>query len=334
MGVFNFGWAPQRFGARRKGGRRHAGIDLGTAGRKGVPVGCPLSGFKVASVSRRGGYGNTVDLVSEDGKYMMRFAHLANPLPRHLKVGQKVEWGDWLGDIGSTGGNYAIHLHFELRVKQGNSYVPVNPFRNKYFTFSKNSFEESTVAAYESRKGVRSGLVVRGASRPDRKIKPTTQPVQPVKPIRVPDVPIVGKRNQDEQARAYATRTGSVLPASQPIERPQNGYFSLDRTFGQPNWWERNMPEVLGGWSKKDLQKAEQERKLDEEVFVGYTRRELLQAGLSNQDIGALKDHVLAKARAGETLANNSVRVNLREVFDDQKSIDAAKKLFATRDIS
>ena len=94
------------------------------------------------------------------------------------------------------------------------------------------------------------------------------------------------------------------------------------------------MPKIFGGWSKEELKRAEQERKLDEEVFKGYTRRELLQRGLSNQDIGALHAYVVAKAQAGETLANNSVRVNLKEVFDNRQTIAAAKKIFGERNMS
>ena len=334
MGVYNLGWAPQLFGARRKGGRRHAGIDLGTAGRKGVPVGCPLSGFRVASVSRRGGYGNTVDLVSEDGKYMMRFAHLANPLPTHLKKGQKVEYGDYLGDVGGTGGNYAIHLHFELRVKKGDKYVPVNPLRNPYCCFTKKIFEESTVAAYESRAAVRSGRVERRGARPNRTIATFTEPVPKPQKVTPSVPPIVGKRKHEEQPKPQAPILTRGAPVSQQTEGNQNGYFSLNRSFGQPTLWQRVMPKMFGGWSKEELKRAEQERKLDEEVIKGYTRRELLQRGLSNQDIGALHAYVVAKAQAGETLANNSVRVNLKEVFDNQQTIAAAKKIFGERNMS
>ena len=89
---------------------------------------------------------------------MMRFAHLANPLPKHLKVGEEVRAGDWLGNVGNTGGRYAIHLHFEFRLKKGNYNVPVNPFNNKIHTFCKADFESSTQKAYTSRKNIQAGM--------------------------------------------------------------------------------------------------------------------------------------------------------------------------------
>lgn len=298
--VFNYGWAPQLFGARRKGGRRHAGIDLGTSGRKGVPVGCPIDGFRVASVSRRGGYGNTVDLVSEDGTKMMRFAHLANPLPKHLKVGEPVHYGDWLGDVGNTGGNYAIHLHFEYRVKKNGKWVPVNPFNNPYQEFSQQIFENSTKLAKNSRASVRAGKSL-ADTHGDRKPASATMSTE---------------------------TTTNTEAASSPVEQ-NTDVWSLDRGFGQPTWWERNMPEFLGGWSKKDLEKAEQERKLDEEVFKGIRRRDLLNAGLSEQDISKLQTHVNTQVKMrGQTLREASVPVDFTDFYSDKETAQKAIQFF------
>lgn len=152
--VFNYGMANQMFGASRsRGKRRHAGIDLGTAGKKGVPVGCPLDGCKVLSVSKRGGYGNTVEVETSDGNRML-FAHLAEPIPKHIQPGVELNRGDWLADVGRTGGDYAIHLHFEYRVPDGKGgYKPVNPVNNPYHTFTRPDFEESTRLAMQQKSG-------------------------------------------------------------------------------------------------------------------------------------------------------------------------------------
>ena len=327
--VFNYGWAPQRFGAKRGKKRRHAGIDLGTAGKKGVPVGCPVSGFKVASVKRRGGYGNTVDLVSLDGTKMMRFAHLANPLPKHLKVGVVVNQGDWLGDVGNTGGRYAIHLHFEYRIKQGNSFVPVNPFNNKYHTFCRQDFEASTKMAYASRKAVRSGKGLASATIPT---VAETVSEQPMKPTKTPVA--VQKPKKGKIAQPAVAQNNQQLPPVQsqdePVTPPQR-VWTLDRGFNQPSWWERNMPEILGGWSKKELQEAEERRKLDEEVFEGVRRVDLLNIGLNNDDISKLQAHVNAKIASGDvrsTLNKKSVAVNFNDLYDDKDKAKSATQFF------
>ena len=328
--VFNYGWAPQRFGAKRGKKRRHAGIDLGTAGKKGVPVGCPVSGFKVASVKRRGGYGNTVDLVSLDGTKMMRFAHLADPLPKHLKVGATVNQGDWLGDVGNTGGRYAIHLHFEYRIKQGNSFVPVNPFNNKYHTFCRQDFERSTQMAYSSRKAVRSG---KGLASATTATVPETVSEQPSKPIRTPVAVQKPKKGKNKTEALTTPREQQLPPVQSQAEEatPPQRVWTLDRGFNQPSWWERNMPEILGGWSKKELQEAEERRKLDEEVFEGIRRIELLQAGLNNDDIAKLQAHVNAKIASGDvrtTLNKKSVAVNFNDLYEDKDKAKSATQFF------
>ena len=328
--VFNYGWAPQRFGAKRGKKRRHAGIDLGTAGRKGVPVGCPISGFKVASVKRRGGYGNTVDLVSLDGTKMMRFAHLANPLPKHLKVGATVNAGDWLGDVGNTGGRYAIHLHFEYRIKQGGNFVPVNPFNNKYHTFCRQDFEKSTQLAYSSRKDVRSGKGLASVKAPimpeTTGVKPVTQKTTPVATQKPKKGVIQSSVAGDQKLNPVQTQVGSKT-RSQHV-------WTLQRGFEQPSWWERNMPKIFGGWSKEELKEAEKRRKLDEEVFEGIRRVELLQAGLSNEDILKLQRHVNSKVASGDVrnvLNKKSISVNLNEVYDDKNKVKLAKDFFVKR---
>ncbi len=285
--VFNYGWAPQLFGARRKGGRRHAGIDLGTAGQRGIPVGCPIDGYTVASVKRRSGYGNTVDLVSKDGKTMMRFAHLANPLPKHLKVGEEVRAGDWLGNVGNTGGRYAIHLHFEFRVKQGGNYVPVNPVNNKIHSFRKANFESSTQKAYYTRKHIQAGMSLA----------------------------------QLHEKMGYET----TATATQPSD-----IWSLKRGYNQPTWWQRIAHPFLGGWTKEQLNEAAQRKRLDEEIFIGIKRRDLLNAGLKEDDISKLKTHIQEKRHSDprHTLEQQSVTVDFNEVYDNKETAKIAHQFF------
>ncbi len=326
--VFNFGWAPQRFGASRSGGRRrHAGIDLGTGGKKNVPLGCPVSGFKVHSVSYRRGYGHTVDLISEDGTKMMRFAHLASS-PKHLTVGSPVQQGDWLGNVGNSGGNYAIHLHFEYRIKENGTFVPVNPFNNRYHTFSKADFERSTIMATESRKLIQSG---RSLAESQNVLHPNN-----------PQTETITLFNQGKLA-AY-TPTNSSLMNLNPIQ----GLFSqnmnmndqmqdvwqLNKTYGEPDFWDRYMPEFLGGWSSNQLLEFDTQRKLDEEVFRGIRRSEMLQAGISNQEIDLVRQYVddqIKEHGANYHLGMSSIPIDFDAVFEDKDRAAVVRNYFDNR---
>ena len=95
---------------------RHAGIDIGSA--PGTPVTSPAAGMVVAA-SSQGSYGKHVMLAHGKG-VKSRYAHL-NML--EVKVGQKVEKGQVIGRVGSTGRSTGPHLHYEVLV-QGK---PVNP---------------------------------------------------------------------------------------------------------------------------------------------------------------------------------------------------------------
>jgi murein DD-endopeptidase MepM/ murein hydrolase activator NlpD len=95
------------YGAYRTPTRSHAGIDIGTSGQKGWLVGFKSSGT-VTYAGQGGGYGNLVIIKSGNTEYY--FAHLARIF---VKLGPYN--GEVIGEIGNTGGNYAIHLHYEVR---------------------------------------------------------------------------------------------------------------------------------------------------------------------------------------------------------------------------
>ena len=95
---------------------RHAGIDIGSA--PGTPVMSPAAGTVVAA-SSQGSYGKHVMLAHGKG-VKSRYAHLKM---LEVKVGQKVEKGQVIGRVGSTGRSTGPHLHYEVLV-QGK---PVNP---------------------------------------------------------------------------------------------------------------------------------------------------------------------------------------------------------------
>jgi len=78
----------------------------------------------VKSADRETGYGNTV-VIDHGYGYESYYAHLSRI---NVQVGQKVNRGDVIGYVGSTGTSTAPHLHYEVS-KNG---VKVNP-QNYYF---------------------------------------------------------------------------------------------------------------------------------------------------------------------------------------------------------
>lgn len=97
--------------------KMHHGIDI--AAKQGTPINAVASGVvKFAGVA--GGYGNMVEIEHSDG-HVSRYAH-AHTLD--VKPGQRVEAGEPIATVGSTGKSTGPHLHFEVRKPDGSS---VNP---------------------------------------------------------------------------------------------------------------------------------------------------------------------------------------------------------------
>jgi len=117
-------WMFKNFGQWRDNHtRQHDGIDLPAV--TGTPITAVASGT-VVKAGRNGGYGFSVLLRHDPTPpdttgYFTRYAHMSKE-PK-LKVGQRVEGGDYLGPVGSTGYSEGPHLHFEV-LRNGD---PVNP---------------------------------------------------------------------------------------------------------------------------------------------------------------------------------------------------------------
>lgn len=94
----------------------HEGIDL--AAPKGTPIFAAADG-RVIKASWFGGYGLTVEIDHGFG-YTTLYGHASKLL---VKVGQHVERGDVIAQVGSTGLSTASHLHYEVIVNG----TPVNP---------------------------------------------------------------------------------------------------------------------------------------------------------------------------------------------------------------
>ncbi|WAC25057.1 M23 family metallopeptidase [Blastomonas sp. SL216] len=86
----------------------HSGIDF-----KGAPGSAILAAAqgKIVFAGVKSGYGNCVEVAHGNG-LVTRYAHLSSI---GVRVGQKVDKGERLGGMGSTGRSTGTHLHFEVR---------------------------------------------------------------------------------------------------------------------------------------------------------------------------------------------------------------------------
>jgi murein DD-endopeptidase MepM/ murein hydrolase activator NlpD len=87
--------------------RFHKGLDI--AAPSGTPVKAVTGGTVVES-GLRGGYGNTVVIQADDGRRML-FAHNQQ---NFVRVGDRVERGEAIAEVGSSGRSTGPHVHFEV----------------------------------------------------------------------------------------------------------------------------------------------------------------------------------------------------------------------------
>lgn len=101
------------FGYRRDpfngGAAMHRGLDFKAP--HGSPIYAAAAG-EVTFAGTKSGYGRVVE-ISHGSGMVTRYAHMSRFASR---VGQKVEAGDLIGAIGSTGRSTGPHLHFEVRI--------------------------------------------------------------------------------------------------------------------------------------------------------------------------------------------------------------------------
>ena len=149
---FSHGGSQQNFGWRtRNNGEWHYGRDYGTRGRRDVPLGVPkyCDGWvcHVLPNNKKDGYGNQVVLISPDGKEMVRFSHIASGTMKHLKTGQILRTGDWIGDVGGVGVNeysFDPHIHVEhgINPKYARSIAPGADNRLFWLCGKENKIED------------------------------------------------------------------------------------------------------------------------------------------------------------------------------------------------
>ena len=89
--------------------RMHAGVDI--SGPVGTPIYATADGV-VSHAERKGGYGNLVEL--DHGKGIAtRYGHLSRIL---VESGTRVQRGQLIALMGSTGRSTGSHLHYEVRI--------------------------------------------------------------------------------------------------------------------------------------------------------------------------------------------------------------------------
>ncbi len=123
----------------------HAGIDIKTQGREGLPVYCAADGYVSEVRVQTKGYGNVIFVTHPNG-FVTVYGHLQSfgePLGAYVRKNRiaqqtftitlkpqidqfKVKRGDIIGISGNTGGSGGPHLHFEIRDTKNNILNPLN----------------------------------------------------------------------------------------------------------------------------------------------------------------------------------------------------------------
>jgi murein DD-endopeptidase MepM/ murein hydrolase activator NlpD len=109
--------------APRSGGRQHQGVDI--IAKAGVPLKAVVAGtiIKVNPDYPGSMAGNHVNLQAAGGKTYYVYLHLQSFAPG-LAVGTKVNVGDVIGFVGTTGASSTPHLHFEVHPDGGSAIDP------------------------------------------------------------------------------------------------------------------------------------------------------------------------------------------------------------------
>lgn len=103
--------------------RLHAGLDF--AAPSGTPIYATADGIVQAAGFNTDGYGNKV-VINHGYGYQTLYGHMVRV---KAKVGQRVNRGEVIGYIGSTGKSTGPHCHYEV-IKRGTKVDPVYYFYN------------------------------------------------------------------------------------------------------------------------------------------------------------------------------------------------------------
>ena len=102
--------------------KMHKGVDF--AAPRGTPIYAAGNGT-VTYAARKGGYGNFIS-IRHNGTYTTAYAHMKG-FRRGVRKGSRVNQGQVIGYVGTTGRSTGPHLHYEIRKNNRQ----VNPLRIK-----------------------------------------------------------------------------------------------------------------------------------------------------------------------------------------------------------
>lgn len=105
------------FGYRSFDGSFHTGVDMPAA--YGTPIYAAMSGIVVEAGSSGSSYGTVVKILHPNGLYTY-YAHLSAIT---VRVGDSVSQNQMIGNIGTTGYATGPHVHFEVRLSDGETQV-------------------------------------------------------------------------------------------------------------------------------------------------------------------------------------------------------------------
>jgi hypothetical protein len=111
------------FGAPRSGGRRHEGIDI--FADSGTPIHAISGGTVVQGFDGGNLGGVVVRIQGDDGRYYY-YAHLKEGSVDHLQVGQRINAGEVIGQVGNTGNAATTPAHLHFQVRENGEWI--NPF--------------------------------------------------------------------------------------------------------------------------------------------------------------------------------------------------------------
>jgi len=124
-----YGWRTDPFTKVRK---FHYGMDFSAL--KGTPVYATGDGVVVRADNRSSGYGNHIRIDHGYG-YVSLYAHLYK---YNVKKGQRVQRGDLIGFVGSSGRSQGPHVHYEIFKDD----EKINPLNFYYGHLSPVEFDE------------------------------------------------------------------------------------------------------------------------------------------------------------------------------------------------
>ena len=109
------------FGTRQFQGQteKHGGVDI--AGKMGDPIYAPEGGTARVKSDPKG-YGNYIEILDDKGQVAHLLAHLSEVT---VKDGQRIEKGEQIGKMGSTGKSTGPHLHWEKFDESGQRIDPI-----------------------------------------------------------------------------------------------------------------------------------------------------------------------------------------------------------------